>query len=210
MTMLSRILLPPAALFVLVLAAACGPAAPAATSAPPTSVVPSQPTAAAPAQATAAPQPPGAPEQPSAAGIVTATPVNQNAEPSGVTAAVFTKLNLNTATPQEILAVPNTGDRMVREFQAYRPYTSIQQFRREIGKSVDAATVAEYEKYVYVPVDVNQADAETLQQIPGVTAEIAGQLIAGRPYGTNQNFLAKLVTLVSAEQAAAAQNYLAQ
>lgn len=209
MTMFSKILLPLAALCVLALAAACGPAAPAATSAPPAAVVPSQPTAA-PAQATAAPQPTGAPEQPGAAGIVTATPANQNTEPSGVTAAVFTKLNLNTATPQEILAVPNTGNRMVREFQEYRPYTSIQQFRREIGKYVDAATVAGYEKYVYVPVDVNQADAETLQQIPGVTAEIAGQLIAGRPYGTNQNFLAKLVTLVSAEQAAAAQNYLAQ
>ena len=205
MNKVSRILLPLAALFVLVLAAACSSAAPA----PQATAAPAQPTSA-PAQATAAPQPTSAAEEPSAAGIVTATPVNQNAEPSGVTAAVFTKLNLNTATPQEILTVPNTGNRMVREFQEYRPYTSIQQFRREIGKYVDAATVAEYEKYVYVPVDVNQADAETLQQIPGVTADIAGQLIAGRPYGTNQNFLAKLVTLVSAEQAAAAQNYLAQ
>lgn len=202
MTRLTKILLPPAALIVLALTAACSAAAPAPSSAP-------QPTTAI-AQPTAAPQRTGAPEQPVAAGIVTATPVNQNAEPSGVTAAVFTKLNLNTATPQEILTVPNTGNRMVREFQEYRPYTSIQQFRREIGKYVDAATIAEYEKYVYVPVDVNQADAETLQQIPGVTADIAGQLIAGRPYGTNQNFLAKLVSLVSAEQAAAAQNYLSQ
>ncbi|MCC7163553.1 MAG: helix-hairpin-helix domain-containing protein [Anaerolineae bacterium] len=196
MTRLTKILLPPAALIVLALTAACSAAAPAPSSAP-------QPT-------TAIAQPTAAPEQPVAAGIVTATPANQSAEPSGVTAAVFTKLNLNTATPQEILTVPNTGNRMVREFQEYRPYTSIQQFRREIGKYVDAATIAEYEKYVYVPVDVNQADAETLQQIPGVTADIAGQLIAGRPYGTNQNFLAKLVSLVSAEQAAAAQNYLSQ
>lgn len=209
MSKFSRILLPVVALFVLAFAAACSSAAPAPTAAPQPTSAPSQVTGA--PQATRAPQATTAPAQPNAAaGIVTATPVNQNAEPSGVTATVFTKLNLNTATPQEILTVPNTGNRMVREFQEYRPYTSIQQFRREIGKYVDAATVAEYEKYVYVPVDVNQADTETLQQIPNVTSEIAAQLIAGRPYGTNENFLAKLVTLVSAEDVAVAQNYLAQ
>ncbi len=55
-------------------------------------------------------------------------------------------------TGDELLAtIPNFGDRMVREFGEYRPYVSIQQFRKEIGKYVDAAQVAEYEKYVYVP-----------------------------------------------------------
>jgi len=59
------------------------------------------------------------------------------------------------------------GNRMVREFLEYRPYISIQQFRREIGKYVEEAQVAEYEQYVYVPVNVNESDAATLQQLPG-------------------------------------------
>jgi radical SAM superfamily enzyme with C-terminal helix-hairpin-helix motif len=98
---------------------------------------------------------------------------------------------------------------MVREFMEYRPYISIQQFRKEIGKYVDANQVAAYEQYVYVPVDVDQADAATLQQLPGVDAAIADQLIAGRPYGSSQAFLTKLAGLVSAADAQQAAAYLA-
>ena len=97
---------------------------------------------------------------------------------------------------------------MVREFEEYRPYVSIQQFRKEIGKYVDQAQVAEYEKYVYVPVKPNEADAETLQQLPGVDATVAAALIASRPYASNEAFLTALATHVSAEQAASAGAYL--
>jgi hypothetical protein len=38
--------------------------------------------------------------------------------------------------------------RMAHEFEEYRPYTSLEQFRREIGKYVDAAEVARLESYV--------------------------------------------------------------
>lgn len=75
---------------------------------------------------------------------------------------------------------------------------------------VGDAVVAEYEKYVYVPVDVNESDAATLQQLPGVDATIADQLIAGRPYASPETFLAQLATLVTAAQAAEAPGYLAQ
>ena len=114
------------------------------------------------------------------------------------------KLNLNTATGDEFLTVPNVGDRMVHEFMEYRPYTSIQQFRREIGKYVDDAQVASYEQYVFVPVSPNNADAETLQQLPGVDGAIADQLIAARPYASSAAFLTKLGELVSTERATSA------
>lgn len=197
----STFILTVCALLTLAFAAACAATptsvpsattAPASTSAPVPTNVPAATTASAPSGATA--------------GIVTATPAPNDSSP----AVAFTKINLNTATADQILTVPNAGNRMVREFQEYRPYTTILQFRREIGKYVDEATVAGYEQYVYVPVDVNQADADTLQQIPGVTADIAAQLIAARPYGTNQNFLAKLVTLTTTDNVALAENYLAQ
>src|SRR5215210_3580457 len=89
------------------------------------------------------------------------------------------KLNLNTATEDEFLAaVPGLGERMVDEFLEYRPYVSIEQFREEIGEYVDAAQVAAYEKYVYVPISINDSDAATLQQIPGLSEEEAEALIA--------------------------------
>ncbi len=123
--------------------------------------------------------------------------------------AVATRLNLNTASAEEFLTVPGVGNRMVREFMEYRPYTTILQFRREIGKYVDAAQVAEFEKYVYVPVDVNAADADTLKQLPGVDDTIAAALIAARPFSDNDAFLTALGAQVTPEQLAAAAAYLA-
>jgi hypothetical protein len=39
---------------------------------------------------------------------------------------------------------------MLREFKEYRPYRGIEQFRREIGKYVNAAEVARLERYVEI------------------------------------------------------------
>lgn len=122
--------------------------------------------------------------------------------------AAIVKLNLNTTTGDEFLTVPNVGDRMVHEFEEYRPYVSIQQFRKEIGKYVDEAQVAAYEEYVYVPVVANSSDAETLQQLPGVTPEIAETLIAGRPYASNAAFLEALAEHVTPEELAVGESYL--
>lgn len=130
-------------------------------------------------------------------------------EVTAVTAVTNTKLNLNEASGDDYLnTIPDFGNRMVREFQEYRPYVSILQFRREIGKYVDEAQVAFYEQYVYVPVNVDEADAVTLQQIPGVDASMAESLMAARPYGSNDAFLAKLAEFLSADQVAVAAGYL--
>jgi DNA uptake protein ComE-like DNA-binding protein len=64
--------------------------------------------------------------------------------------AVFVPININTATDAEILRIPGVGPRMLREFKEYRPYTSIEQFRREIGKYVDKAEVARLEQYIVI------------------------------------------------------------
>jgi DNA uptake protein ComE-like DNA-binding protein len=118
------------------------------------------------------------------------------------------KLNLNTATGEEFRTIPDVGDRMVHEFEEYRPYVSIQQFRQEIGKYVDEAQVAAYEAYVYVPIDRNESDAVTLQQIPGLTAAAAEELITGRPYDSNEAFLEKLGDYISVQELTIAGQYL--
>ena len=98
-------------------------------------------------------------------------------------------LNLNTTAEADFMQVPGVGDRMAHEFEEYRPYTSIREFRRQIGKYVDEATVAGYEPYVFVPVRPNESDAETLAQLPGVDAGEAETLVAGRPYASTAAFL---------------------
>ena len=67
---------------------------------------------------------------------------------------LFVRLDLNSATDQEILAIPGIGKRMLHEFKEYRPYKSIDQFRREIGKYIDKdkreAELARLERYVTI------------------------------------------------------------
>ena len=142
---------------------------------------------------------------------------NTNAAASPVTTATpattapAAKLNINTATGEDFLRVmPDLGKRMVHEFEEYRPYKSIQQFRKEIGKYVDENKVAEYERFIFVPIDENQSDAATLQQIPGLDATEAQQLVAARPYASRDAFLTKLGEYVPADSLATARTYLVQ
>ena len=126
-------------------------------------------------------------------------------------AAVLDKINLNDMTREQLLeTIPDFGSRMVREFFEYQPYVSIQQFRREIGKYVDDEQVAYYESYVYVPIEVNDSDGETLKQMPGVDDATAESLMAARPFDSSDAFLAALSEHVSEEQLDLAASYLTE
>jgi DNA uptake protein ComE-like DNA-binding protein len=67
-----------------------------------------------------------------------------------VYAKVWKPIALNSASEEEILLIPGVGPRMQHEFEEYRPYRNIEQFRREIGKYVDKEQVARFEKYVEI------------------------------------------------------------
>jgi DNA uptake protein ComE-like DNA-binding protein len=72
------------------------------------------------------------------------------AERDSVYTRLWKPIDLNTASDEEILLIPGVGARMQHEFEEYRPYTSIERFRREIGKYVDSAEVARLERYVTI------------------------------------------------------------
>ena len=79
-----------------------------------------------------------------------ATTTTSSTTSTTVSSTPIHRININTATDAEILAIPGMGPRMLREFKEYRPYTSIEQFRREIGKYVDKAEVARLEQYITI------------------------------------------------------------
>jgi len=118
------------------------------------------------------------------------------------------KLNINTATEQAFRTIPDVGDKMVHEFEEYRPYVSIQQFRKEIGKYVDEDKVAAYEEYIFVPIDRNKSDAATLMQIPGLNEAQANSLVDARPYDSNDSFSRALSEYIDGEAMTMAEHYI--
>ncbi len=61
---------------------------------------------------------------------------------------LFVPINLNTASEEDIALIPGMTDRMIHEFEEYRPYEDMAEFDREIGKYVDEAEVARLRQYV--------------------------------------------------------------
>ena len=69
-------------------------------------------------------------------------------EAATVRERVFVPVNLNEATEEQIRLIPGMTDKMVHEFEEYRPYEDMAEFDREIGKYVDEAEVARFRNYV--------------------------------------------------------------
>ncbi len=72
------------------------------------------------------------------------------AKRDSIYARLWMPIDLNKASKAEILLIPGVGNKMLKEFEEYRPYTSIDQFRREIGKYVDKTELARLEQYVAI------------------------------------------------------------
>jgi DNA uptake protein ComE-like DNA-binding protein len=94
----------------------------------------------------------------------------------------FVHINLNTATPDEILLVPGAGKRMVREFAEYRPWKSWAQFDKEIGKYVGDAATAKLAQYCFIPVNLNTATDEDILSIPGAGPRMVREFKEYRPW----------------------------
>ena len=94
----------------------------------------------------------------------------------------FVHINLNTATPAEILLVPGAGKRMVREFDEYRPWKTYGQFDKEIGKYVGAEATAKLAQYTFIPMNANTATDADLLTVPGADQAWVEKVKKGRPY----------------------------
>jgi DNA uptake protein ComE-like DNA-binding protein len=121
---------------------------------------------------------------------------------------LFVTINLNTASRVEILLIPGLNDRMAHEFEEYRPYTSLEQFRREIGKYVPSAEVARLEQYVFVPMSLNKASGEAFMTIPRMTQRMVHEFEEYRPYTSFEQFRREIGKYVDQKEVARFERYL--
>jgi len=121
---------------------------------------------------------------------------------------LFISLNLNIATREEILLVPGVGKRMAHEFEEYRPYRAMAQFRREIGKYVDEKEVARLEQFVFVPINLNTASDEDILSIPGIDKRMLHEFKEYRPYKNIEQFRREIGMYVDKKEVARLERYV--
>jgi DNA uptake protein ComE-like DNA-binding protein len=121
---------------------------------------------------------------------------------------LWAPLNLNTASKEEILLIPGVGDRMLHEFEEYRPYPALARFHREIAKYVDDAELARLEQYVFVPIDLNSASDEDIMTIPGMGPRMLHEFKEYRPYNNMEQFRREIGKYVDEKEVARLQHYV--
>lgn len=121
---------------------------------------------------------------------------------------MFVQINLNSASQDEILMIPGTGSRMLREFREYRPYKTLAQFRKEIGKYVDQKELARLEQYVFVPVHLNAASDEDILSIPGAGKRMLREFKEYRPYANLEQFRKEIGKYVDKKEVARLERYV--
>ena len=127
---------------------------------------------------------------------------------AAVYGSVFRQINLNTASRDEIMLIPGMSGRMAHEFEEYRPYTTLDQFRREIGKYVDADEVARLEQYVFIPMNLNDAPLEHFETIPGMTPKMVHEFEEYRPYTSMEQFRREIGKYVDDNEVARLESYV--
>jgi len=120
----------------------------------------------------------------------------------------FVHINLNTATPEEILLVPGAGKRMVHEFDEYRPWKTYAQFAREIGKYVGAEQAARLAQYTFIPVPLNTATDADILSIPGAGPRMVREFKEYRPWKTKAQFEKEIGKYVGAGEVARLWRYV--
>lgn len=123
-------------------------------------------------------------------------------------AHLFVPINLNTAAKEEMLLVPGVGDRMAYEFDEYRPYKALAQFRREIGKYVDDDELARLEQFVFVPINLNESSEADILSIPGVGDRMLHEFLEYRPYKNIEQFRREMGKYVSEDEVARMERYV--
>ena len=121
---------------------------------------------------------------------------------------LFLPINLNTASEEALYMVPGINRRMVHEFDEYRPYTSMEQFRQEMGKYVDEAEVARYEQYVFSPLDLNSATREDFAGIPGAGNRMVREFLEYQPYESMEEFRREIGKYVDDDEVARFERYM--
>ena len=127
---------------------------------------------------------------------------------TGLYRKTFVHLNVNIAPKAEMMLIPGFGNKMVKEFEEYRPFRTLAQFRKEIGKYVNETELARLEQYVFIPIDLNSASDEDIRTIPGLGPKMLREFKEYRPYKSLEQFRKEIGKYVNAKELSRLERYV--
>ena len=110
------------------------------------------------------------------------------------------RININTASMDELMTIPGVGDKIASEIEDYRPYVSLEQFETELGKYLDAASLKDIEANITLGLaNLNTATEAELAALPGIGPKIAAEIEEYRPYTSSKQLEGELGKYFDAE-----------
>ena len=137
-----------------------------------------------------------------------AAPSDTTVAPGGGVAQ-GTLLDPNTATREQLLAVPGLAEHVADAIVGGRPYTDMRDVNKALVTHVpdSAARKAIYER-VWKPIDLNKASDEEILLIPGVGRRMLREFKEYRPYTGIEKFRREIGKYVDETEVARLERYV--
>lgn len=118
------------------------------------------------------------------------------------------RLNPNTATEDQLKAIPQLTPELIALIQKNRPFASITAFNKAIAGKLDAGKTRELYASLFVPIELNTASRADIMLIPGMTARMAHEFEEYRPYRNIDQFNREIGKYVNANEVARLRSYV--
>ncbi len=110
------------------------------------------------------------------------------------------RININTASMEELMSIPGVGEKIAAEIEDYRPYVSLDHFETELGKYLDAESLKAVEGHITLGLaNLNTATEEELAGLPGMGPKIAAEIEEYRPFTSTTHLEGELGKYFDAE-----------
>jgi DNA uptake protein ComE-like DNA-binding protein len=123
-------------------------------------------------------------------------------------AGEIARLNPNTATADQLKAIPQLTPELVASIQQRKPFATIGDFNKVLTGKLSGEQIRGLYPSLFVPIELNTASRADIMLIPGMTARMAHEFEEYRPYRNIDQFNREIGKYVNAGEVARLRSYV--